>query len=358
MAAAAGVSRATAARALGDYGYVHDGTRAAVRSAADELGYRSNGIARSMVTGRTQTIAFVSADMENPFFARTMIGITDVARAHGYDVVIANSQEAPELERRALTVLHERQVDGVIVVPTQYEDGAHLRSLIDDGIHVVLLDRSVRGVAADAVLIDNVSAARAGVDRFVELGHRRIGIVTNDLTGDLVERLDAAAVDPVHASTGASRGVGYLASLRSNGIEPDSDLIRAASYTRESAAQATAELLALRRPPTAILTVDNVLSLGAYEEIQASGIEFPAELSLLGFDDLEWTTIVRPTLSVIAQPAYDIGASAARRLFARLEGDESPPQMVFLHAALIERESTAPAPARARAHAGARRSRR
>lgn len=348
VAASAGVSRATAARALGEYGYVHEETRAAVRSAAEKLGYRSNGIARSMVTGRTQTIAFVSADMGNPFFAQTMIGITTVARAHGYEVVISDTQEDPELERRALLVLHERQIDGLIVVPAQFVEGDHIRQLLDHGIPVVLLDRSVRDVPADSVLIDNVSAARSGVDRLVALGHRRIGLVTNDLTGDLVERLEAAAVDPIHASTGASRGVGYLTSLRRHGIAVDPELIQAASYTRESAAKATRALLGLPDPPTAILTVDNVLSLGAFEEIQASGIPFPQEISLLGFDDLEWTTIVRPTLSVIAQPAYDIGSNAARRLFTRLDGDETPPQTVFLHAQLIERESLAPAPAETR----------
>src|SRR5579875_1420891 len=181
VAEAARVSRATAARALGGYGYVHDTTREAVLSAASSIGYAPNSIARSMVTGRTHTIGFVSADMENPFFARTMAGITDVARAAGYEVVIANSQEDPELERRAVRTLHDRQVDGMIVAPAQYADGSHLRRVIERAVPVVLLDRSVRGVAADAVLIDNVKAARVAVEHLIRLGHERIGLLTNDL---------------------------------------------------------------------------------------------------------------------------------------------------------------------------------
>ena len=340
VAEAAGVSRATAARALGDYGYVLESTRAAVLAAAARLGYAPNSIARSMVTGRTKTIGFVSADMENPFFARTMAGITDVARTAGYEVLIANSQEQPELERRAVRTLHERQVDGMIVTPTQFADGFHLRRLADRAVPVVLLDRAVRGVAADAVLIDNVRAARVAVEYLITLGHRRIGLLTNDLHGAPLERLGETALDPTHASTGASRGVGYLAALREANLGVSAQLIRSASYSRESANEAMAQLLRLRSRPTAVLAVDNVLTLGAFETIQASGLAFPGDISLLGFDDLEWTTIVRPTLSVVAQPAYDIGATAARRLLARLDGEDSPAQVLFLDTSLVEREST------------------
>ncbi len=328
-----------------------------MREAAERLGYSPNSIARSMVTGRTNTIGFVSADMENPFFARTMAGITDVARAAGYEVVIANSQEKPDLERRAVRTLHERQVDGMIVAPTQYADGTHLRRLVERSIPVVLLDRSVRGVAADAVLIDNVKAGRTAVEYLIGLGHERIGLLTNDLEGPPLERLAETALDPTHASTGASRGVGYLAALREVGLKVSPQLIRSASYTRESATVATKQLLRLRSRPTAVLAVDNVLTLGAFEAIQASSLDFPGEICLLGFDDLEWTTIVRPTLSVVAQPAYDIGATAARRLLARLQGEGSPAQVLFLDTTLVERESTVspgggPAGVRRRSKAG------
>jgi len=314
---------------------------------ASRLGYRANRVARSMVTGRTHSLGFVSADMENPFFARNMRGITDVARSAGYEVVIANSEESPDLERRAVRVLHERRVDGLIVAPTEYDNADHLVTMLDEGVPVVLLDRAVRGVAADAVLVDNVSAARAGVESLIRLGHRRIGLLVTDLgEADLIRKLEEVALDPTHAATAAARGVGYLAALTGAGIAPDPALIRSAQYTRESAAQAADSLLRRRNPPTAILTVDNVLTLGAFEAIQASGLAFPAEVSLLGFDDLEWTTIVRPRLSVIAQPAYDIGATAARLLLGRLAGQSSPPRVMFLETSLIERDSTAPPRAR------------
>jgi LacI family transcriptional regulator len=163
VAAAAGVARATAARALGGYGTVRESTRSQVWAAARDLGYLPNRVARSMVTGRTNTLGFVSADLGNPFFAGTMRGILDVSRAAGYEVVIADSQEEPELEQRIVQVLHEHRIDGLMVAPTQYRDGSHLNALLDEGSPVVLLDRSVRGVPADAVLVDIVAGSRAGV---------------------------------------------------------------------------------------------------------------------------------------------------------------------------------------------------
>src|SRR5579859_1100259 len=344
VAEAAGVARATAARALGGYGPVRESTRSQVWAAAKALGYLPNRVARSMVTGRTNTLGFVSADLENPFFGGTMRGILDISRAAGYEVAIANSQEEPELERRIVRVLHEHRVDGLLVAPTQYRDGSHLIAMLDEGSPVVLLDRSVRGVPADAVLVDNVRAAREGVERLIALGHRRIGLVTSELPPDRpVERLEEVALDPTHASTTNSRSVGYLAALRNSGLDVDPGLIAIATYTREGAREATAALLARARP-TALLTVDNIFTLGAFEAIQASGLDFPGQISMLGFDDLEWTTIVRPRLSVIAQPAYDIGATAARRLLARLSGEQTPPQVLFLETTLIERDSIAPAP--------------
>jgi len=347
VAAAAGVARATAARALGGYGRVRESTRSQVWAAAKELGYLPNRVARSMVTGRTNTLGFVSADLENPFFAGTTRGILEISRAAGYEVVIADSQEEPELERRIVRVLHEHRVDGLMVAPTQYLDGSHLIAMLDEGSPVVLLDRSVRGVPADAVLVDNVRAAREGVERLIELGHRRIGLVTTNLpAGRPVERLEEVALDPTHASTSAARSVGYLAALRNSGLDADPGLIAVATHNRDGARQATADLLGRPGRPTALLTVDNIFTLGAFEAIQASGLDFPGQISMLGFDDLEWTTIVRPRLSVIAQPAYDIGAAAARRLLARLSGEQTPPQVLFLETTLIERDSTAPAPAR------------
>lgn len=342
VAAAAGVSHATAARALGGYGSVSRASRTRVEAAASRLGYRRNSIASSMVTGRTQTIGFVGADIGNPFFARALRGTTDAAHRAGFEVVVANTDEDPELEASALRVMNEKRVDGVILAPSDLDLSHEVTSFLEAGTPVVCLDRVIRGAAVDAVLVDNVRSAYVGVEHLIQLGHRRIGLVTSPIaeSEDKIALITRAALDPLHAIPGIARSVGYLAAHEAADLRLDADLISTSHFDADAAAVATTRLLELPEPPTAIFAVDNVRALGAYRAILASGLDFPGQISLLGFDDLEWTTIVRPSLSVVAQPAYELGARAARRLLARLDGDTSPPQIITLETRLIPRDST------------------
>jgi LacI family transcriptional regulator len=340
VAREAGVSPSTAARALGRYGSVSPEARARTEAAASRVGYRRNRLASSMITGRTHTLAFVAADIGNVFFAQALRGAADVAHEAGLEVVIANSDEDVALERAAVRILDEKRVDGFIIAPVGDGVSDHIAGLLARGTPVVFFDRIVPDIETDAVLIDNLQAARSGVQWLSRLGHQRIGLVTTGLAArDPVARLERIALDPRSASTTDARSAGYLAALRAAGLPVDPGLIVDAAYSREETAAAVARLLRSASRPTALFTVDNVMTLGTYEAIQKSGLRFPQDISLLGFDDLEWTTIVRPTLSVIAQPAYDLGATAARRLLDRLGGDAMPPQISLLAATLIERDS-------------------
>src|SRR3954469_18091788 len=151
VARAAGVSRATTARALGGYGSVSAETLDRVRTAAEQLGYRPNELARSMITGKTFTIGVVVADIENPFFARVTRGISDAARSAGFEVILINTDENLASERTALKVLLDKRVDGVVVAPASSKDGEHLRAAQDCGAPITLIDRRVAGLEADAV---------------------------------------------------------------------------------------------------------------------------------------------------------------------------------------------------------------
>ena len=296
-----------------------------------------------MITGRTHTLAFVAADIGNEFFARALRGAADVVHEAGFQVIIANSDENVALERAAVGALDEKRVDGFIIAPVGDGPSDHIAGLLARGTPVVFFDRITPDIDVDAVLIDNVEAARSGVQWLCRMGHERIGLVTTGLPpGDPIEELERIAFDPRPASTTDVRSLGYLAALRAADLPVDPDLIIDVAYDREKAAEAVAALLHSDSRPTALFTVDNVLTLAAYEAIQNSGLRFPRDISLLGFDDLEWTTIVRPTLSVISQPAYDLGATAARRLLHRLRGDTTPPQVSLLSATLIERDSACP----------------
>src|SRR4051812_25277002 len=178
VARRAGVSPATAARALGGYGSVSPAASDRVRAAAEALGYRANGVARSMITGRTMTLGVVLGDIENEFFSRVARGFTDVARAEGFDTIVANTDEQVGNERSAVRVFLERRVDGLMVAPASMTERAHLAAVRGSGAHLVVVDRRVPGLGVDTVLIDNVAAAGAAVAHLTAAGHRRIGVVT------------------------------------------------------------------------------------------------------------------------------------------------------------------------------------
>lgn len=341
VAREAGVSTATAARALGGYGSVRDSTRERVLEAASALGYRANGLARSMITGSTHTIGVLMSDIENPFFRRSLRGVADTARAQGFEVLLANTDEQIEMEQTSVSVLTERRVDGLIVCPADAGERTHLTAVMDAGIPIVLLDRRVAGVDADTVGIDNRKAARRATERLLALGHERIAILTGGTT-EIHRRLLRPAmrgVERLTATTVGSRAAGYRDAMVAAGLELRPEYLSSNGFRREDALLSTTQLLELDDPPSAILSFDSVQSLGALQAFHELGVRCPDEVSLLGFDDAEWTDVVSPPLSVVAQPAYEIGVEACTLLLARIGGDDRRASHHRLPTTFIERGS-------------------
>ncbi len=346
VARLAGVSVATAARALGNYGSVSARSRELVSAAASELGYRPNMVARSMITKTTRTVGVIVGDIENHFFLSALRGITDRLDAFGYDVLLANSAEELDREQRALQAMVERRVDGLIVTPAQVSDRELISELIHQGLPVVLLDRRIRGLRADSVGIRNREAGRIATDYLLHRGHRRIALIT----GAGAEHREALhAEDPrelktVRASTSGTRASGYRQALAAAGVPFVPDYISVAGFRREDACLATLELLNLPAPPTAIVTLDSGLTLGALQAFRQAGIRCPEECSLIGFDDAEWAEVVSPPITVMSQPVVQLGERAAERLVQRLNGEVLDVAAIRLSATLIERSSVAPPP--------------
>jgi LacI family transcriptional regulator, galactose operon repressor len=342
VAVLAGVSTATAARALGGYGRVSEAVRAKVTAAAASLGYRPNVLARSMITGTSHTIGVVVADIENPFFASAVRGIADTAREAGFEVVLVNTDEDVEKERAAVGILLEKRVDGLLVSAATAENASHLAEAIYRGLPVVCLDRVVPGLEADAVVVDSLRAAHNAVSHLLRLGHRRIAIVAADDQDPPPD--DVLASSPVWGPPGmlpdAARLCGYLTAHRAAGVAVAPELVRRCRYGRETAAAETAAVLRLADPPTAIFTTDAIMTLGAMEAIVLAGRQVPEELSVVAFDDADWIALLRAPLTVVAQPVYELGATATRRLLARIAGSESPPEVIVLDTTFIVRDST------------------
>jgi len=322
VARKAGVSVATAARVLGGYGYASPQARERVLRAARQLDYTPNALARGMVKKRTHAIGVIVSDNANPFFAAVVRGVEDVMRRHGYAVVLCNSEESPEKEDLYLRILREKQVDGLLLAPSG-QASPQLRRWLRAGLPLVLVDRRLEGIRADAALVDNVEGARTAVSHLIALGHRRIGIVSG----------------PARVFTGRERLAGYLAALEAAGLPADPALVREGNFKQESGYRLAREFLTMKRPPTALFVANNLMTIGAMLALKEARVRIPQELAVVGFDDMDWAPILTPALTAVAQPAYTLGTSAATLLMQRLENPARPVQEVVLKTRLVVRES-------------------
>lgn len=345
VARAAGVSRSTASRALAGYGVVSKATAERVLSAAADLGYRANGLARSMKTGRTNTLGAVVADIENAFFARALRGFTDVARANGFQVILTNTDEDPEAEEAAVRVFQERRVDGMVVTPASVDESGHLRAANAAGLPIVLLDRRIPRLAVDVVQIDNVQAGRETTEQLIAAGHRKIAMVTG------MTHLDGPGASGrlvPGTSTSRDRFEGYCQALAAAGIELRRDYIRTGDFHLAGARHEAEKLLRLRDRPTAVFATDSTNALGILLALRDVGLEAPHDVSVVAFDDADWADVVEPGLSVMAQPVYEMGRLAASRLVARVRGESLKAKRHVLPTQWLARESVAAPPVRRR----------
>ena len=351
VAKRAGVSTATAGRVLGGYGYSRQEIKDKVRQAAEELGYRPNLLARSLITGKTKTIGVVAGDIQSPFYASILRGVADVTRAAGFGILLTNSDEEIERELEAVQLLREKQVDGLIIAPSDLSASRHLHAAVRDGCPVVLLDRIVKGLPADAVCVDNRAASRQCVARLVEAGHRRIGLVAELERwegGDVMDFLRAVAAGGLDSSTlfpSWQRLYGYVEALAAAGLPVDPAMIgRVGVYSAEGARRETQRLLQRPDRPTGLFTADGLMSAAAMHAIAALDLQIPRDLSLISFDDLDWMSFLKPGITAVVQPLTEMGEAAARLVLARIAGDDGAPQHLSLQPEYALRGSVAPPP--------------
>jgi LacI family transcriptional regulator len=326
VAAAAKVSRATAARALNSYGYVGDATAVRVLEVADSLGYRANRVAQALRRGQLPIVGFLPGDIQNPFFARIAHDLEVDLRSQGHNLLIASSEESVEQERELLESLRSLSVRGFILAPTSASDNQHIVSLARDGAPIVLIDRVAENVRCDSVVVDNEGGAREAVDYLVANGHRRIALLR----------------DESRIFTAQERFAGYRNSLQSHGIPLDESLVGVSRSTVEQAIEATIRLFTRRDRPTALFTVDSLMTKGALLALRSMGLAIPRDVSLVGFDDFDLATFTDPQITVVAQPTPEIGPLAAKLLLERIAGTKAAPRHVRFPTRLVVRGSVAP----------------
>lgn len=335
VARAAGVSKATAARALGGYGAVSESVRDRVLLAAEDLGYHPNALAKTMNTGRSNTVGMVVGDIENPFFAQATRGASDVAAAAGLDLILSNSDEDPAIEAKALDVQLAKRVDGLLVAPASSVDAGNLRPVLAARRPLVLFDRAVDGLDVDTVVAANRTGARTLTQLLLDAGHRRIAFIST-----LDHPMPYREGDRLSASSVSDRVAGFTAALAGAGVPRPAEFVHL-NARRDGVEQVTRRVLAGESAVTAIVSSDSLIALRVFRTAASLGLRIPDDLSLVAFDDADWTGVSTPGVTVMSQPIREIGAEAARLLIRRIRGDRGPAVTRVLEQRLIERQSVA-----------------
>ena len=323
VARRAGVSVVTVSRVLNGATHVNPATRASVERAIAELSYVPNVVARSLRSKRTRTLGLLVPDITNAFWTTLARGVEDSAQGRGYSVFLCNTDENPAKQQHYLRAVLSQRVDGVIIAPYD-SDADNLVPLRSKNVPCVVVDRRVRGWEVDTVCADSVAGARALTQHLISLGHRRIAILSG----------------PAHTSTAEDRVVGYCMALSEANIPLDSRLIRRGEFRALSGERLTHQLLDEGLEVSAIFAANNAMARGVMDALEKRGLRIPEDIALVCFDDFSDLSSVFPFLTVVAQPAYDMGTNAAQLLFSHLDNEAAwQPRQVVLPTRLIVRYS-------------------
>jgi Transcriptional regulators len=300
VARLARVSIATVSRVLNGTAYVEAEVAARVRAAAEELQYQPSRAARTLRGKHSKVIGLLITDIQNPFFTSLVRGVEDIAHRNGYSLILCNSDEDANKERQYIEVLCAERVAGAIAVPTR-ENQRTFKPFQEHHIPVVAVDRRVKDDKVDVVLVDNVRGAHEATAHLIANGYRRIGMISG----------------PTTTTSGRERLEGYRLAFQEAGLVYDPALVRSGSFKEESGRELAYELLDLKVPIDALFCANNLMTLGALNAINEHNLRIPNDIALVGFDEVPWATL--GSITTVTQPAYDIGSTAALRLFQRLQ---------------------------------------
>ncbi len=322
LARLANVSVSTVSRALSNHDYpLKPETRQRIRLLAEQMGYKPNLVARSLQNNRTHLVGVIVDRMQSPFSAETVQGIQDKLRNAGYSISIAYSNRDQALAIEAINSFYSRQVDGIIII------NSWLHTFNDPILAMqdrpfVFVNRLFKNCLQNCVGPGDRYGAQLATQHLVDLGHKRIGYING--MKDWIEAQD--------------RLLGYQDVLERNGLELDESLIRNGDWGVESGYQAARELLSLAPQPTAIFAANDIMALGVMYAAQDLGFHIPEDVALVGYDDRDFASWVRPALTTVKMPSFEMGQAAARLLLQQIAGEE-PEDATQIPGRLIIRES-------------------
>lgn len=316
----AGLSVASVSRVLAGMPGVSEAARQRVMASVEALGYRPNLAARRLRSRRTDTLGLIVSDIRNPYFMEVGRAVEDVAYANGMRVMLCNTDEDAEKESFYLEMMRDENVAGVILSPTLPLLARYRQS--DFPFPVVLVDRCEGDTDADAVVLDNVDASQRLVRHLVDAGHKRIVFFYG-----------------AGSATGRQRLQGYREALAAAGLTPITQALK--PTTDEAFAAMRQFLQGHAEMPDAIVASSGLILLGLVQALREANLQYPDDVALAGFDDMPWTRVVTPAITVVAQPTYDIGRSAIELLLARIAQPEQAVRRIVLRGELLVRGSSA-----------------
>ncbi|KNF09745.1 ribose operon repressor [Gottschalkia purinilytica] len=324
IAKLANVSTTTVSRVINNkYEGVGEETRKRILDLVKELGYQPNALARSLVTKRTSSIGLIIPDIINPFFPDLARGVEDIASKEGYSVILCNTDDDPDKEKKYISLLNEKRVDGIIFTGASTHSHEHILELIKSGVPVILMDRRIDYENTFGVFIENFKGGYDATNYLISLGHKKIGCITG----------------PLNTKESEERFNGYKKALKEAGIDFNEDLVIESNYKITGGADAATELLE-KQNVTAIFAFNDMMAYGVYKAAKLLGLKIPDDISVIGFDDVQISQILEPELTTVKQPIYDMGAESAKMLITRIKGKKIKKKIIKFKTELIIREST------------------
>lgn len=325
VAREAGVSMATVSRVVNNNPNVKPQTRKKVFEAIERLGYRPNAVARGLASKKTTTVGVVIPDISNSIFSEVARGIEDIANMYHYNIILCNADKRKEKEIRVINTLLEKQVDGLLFMGGTVTD-EHVQAFKTSSVPVVLCATADNQKSIPSVDIDHARAAYDAVKALLDRGHTKIAMISGTLE------------DPTN---GYDRYQGYKRAMEEAGIPLRDEYVRVGNYRYDSGLEAAKYFLSLDDRPTAVFAANDEMAIGAIHTIQDNGLRVPEDLSVISIDNIRMASMVRPQLTTVAQPMYDIGAVAMRLLTKLMNKESSDHSQVILPHEVIYRNSVA-----------------
>ncbi len=322
VAKAARVSMTTVSHVVNGTRKVHPDTEKLVRTAIQEVGYIQNSLARSLAMSATNTIGVAIPTYSNHYFSEVVRSIENECVKNGLMVLFSDTHDDPDQELKIVQAFHQRRVDGVVLAPADDGRLESLTYLHNNKIPTVLVDRLL-SQGFDQVGVKNKAAAQELIAHLIGHGHKRIGFISG----------------AVWNSTSSERLDGYRAALKNAGVPFDEDLVRCGESAIEPARVAMRQLLGFTPRPTAIMTSNHLMTIGAMHAIREAGVDVPKDMALVGFDDFDWADLFNPRLTVTSQPLEEIGAKALNLLIKRIKNPEGNRQTIRLSPTIKIRNS-------------------